>query len=181
MFYSCCGTWQLQWLIIAWISRFLIFKIIIKIKIMNIIRPIEKILGQKLLSKMWRTVAKNRDRGLRLYGRFCTFFGDFLAINSSLLEVCFFSFWFFARFWQENGRGWLKPIQKFDPLVNHLSQLLSRKLVFNIFRPCFLKDFFLEIKYLFTLGHHDIHNRVSNSLAKKREPSKYNTMKACDG
>ena len=27
----------------------------------------------------------------------------------------------------------------------------------------------------------DSHNRVSNTLAKKREPSKYNTMKTRDG
>ena len=31
---------------------------------------------------------------------------------------------------------------------------------------------------MFTL---DSHNRVSNTLAKKRDPSKYNKVKACDG
>ena len=41
---------------------------------------------------------------------------------------------------------------------------------------------YLFIWYLFTLGHHNSHNPVSNTLSKKREPSKYNnTMKACDG
>ena len=30
---------------------------------------------------------------------------------------------------------------------------------------------------MFTFGHHNRHNGVSNTLAKKREPSKYNTMK----
>ena len=37
------------------------------------------------------------------------------------------------------------------------------------------------MQYLFTLGHHNSHNHVSDTLAKKRETSKYNTMKACDG
>ena len=41
-------------------------------------------------------------------------------------------------------------------------------------------DSFL-IKNKFTLVYHNSHNRISNSLAKKREPSKYNLMKACDG
>ena len=36
-------------------------------------------------------------------------------------------------------------------------------------------------KYLFKQYHHNSHNRVSNTLAKKRKLSKYNTMKACDG
>ena len=30
-------------------------------------------------------------------------------------------------------------------------------------------------------GHHNSHNCVSKTLAKKHEPSKYNTIKACDG
>ena len=35
-------------------------------------------------------------------------------------------------------------------------------------------------KQILTYGHNS-HNRVSNTLAKKREPNKYNTMKACEG
>ena len=36
----------------------------------------------------------------------------------------------------------------------------------------------LLVWHLFTLGHHNSHTFVSNTLAKKREPSTYNIMKA---
>ena len=46
---------------------------------MNIIRPIEKILGQKLLAKMWRTVAKNREPRSEIIWPILYFFGDFFG------------------------------------------------------------------------------------------------------